>query len=248
MNRISTVFRIAPVESKLKNGQDEYKTLFTRPLNAENNSINCGEIDDQNSILCTEYIGGPIKEENSKSLTNHKFDHDQDIKLNRSIIPTPADSSCGFHNTFSVLEKRLNKSKYHKLSQNQIEDLLNKDIDIPIEYHHSPCSVSGLANSPLNDGDFPSDYESEALNRIRSPRDESASDHANVKIGNIEPLSEPFESSLVETFYQQDDTDGIITSNKYTYHIARARTGQLYIRVRRNLQLDKGKFIYLFYQ
>lgn len=245
------------------NDQDEYNTIFTKTLPLSMTTPNFdedSEIDHCNQSICSlnDFIGGPI--ENTEECSFASGEHCVDF--NRSITATPADSSCGFHNTFCVLENHLkNKKRCLKLSQQQIEYLLlqNKDlaihddsyIDIPINDNHSLRTVNGLVNSSMNDinGWDVSDeeisshfeLEFETMERLRSMWGDKAS--PNIQIANIEENESSTslaESNLLEDFYQEDDCSiGTQNSNKYIYHVAK-RNGQLYIRVRRNFRSDQG--------
>lgn len=252
--------------TKNTDSQDKHHTLFTKRLAMASNLKNKtdGNIDevDHNRKACSleDFIGGPIDDDHSFNLPSKH--HDESSHLNRSITSTPADSSCGFHNTFSVLEKHLNKNKCLRLNQQQVEYLLlqNKDlavysdcyIDIPIESDGSFRSVNSLVNSALNsvndwdicDEEIPNLFglELEAMERLRSVLSEAST--TNYMIESDRNKSPPTNqtSSFVEKFYQQDGM-GSENSNEYIYHVAKSRNGQLYIRVRRNLLLDQGKYI-----
>lgn len=261
-----------PNSEKL-DGTDEFYTIFDKlPTNSShvgdiNLSSCCGndEVDHQSISACSldDFIGSPINEYHLIcSQTNRQF-QDQDSDFNRSITATPADSSCGFHNTFGVLEKHLSEHNYLWLSQKQIDYLLlqNKDlavhddnyVDIPIRGCQSLHTVNGLVNGTMNDlsswdvndEDPPShlELELEAMNRLRSMWNEEIFPKNTDKNDGIES-SPPFDSPLIEKFYHQDNrTFGVQNSNEYIYHVAK-RNGQLYIRVRRNLRLDQGKYEY----
>lgn len=248
------------------NGQDEYHTMFTKMLPNDVLNMNspiCGEnteIDHCNQSMSSlnDFIGGPIE----KTEDHRSFNlGESDVDLNRSITATPADSSCGFHNTFSVLEKHLNNKRFVKLSQQQIEYLLlqNQDlaihndrfIDIPINDNRCLRTVDGLVNSSMNDScgwdvgddEFPSHFELEfeAMERLRSMWGDEAA--PNIPNADDEPETSPAlnDSNLIEDFYQVDGCNISAESSKeYIYHVAK-RNGQLYIRVRRNLRLDQGK-------
>lgn len=253
-------------EHKKNDTQDEYHTIFTKRLSNESNfsdmnTANGYEIDgvdhhDQSACSLDDFIGGLIDDEQSINLQTKSSD------FNRSITATPADSSCGFHNTFSVLEKRFSKTKYLKLNQQEIEYLLlqNKDlavhndtfIDIPINYCRRLHAVNDLFNSSMNDANGwnsddeepPShlELELEAMDRLRSMWNEEILTKNEIEKDEIESSVTPFGSSLIEEFYQQDNYSiGVPNSNEYIYHVAKSRDGQLYIRVRRNLRLDQGK-------
>lgn len=252
--------------------QDEYHTLFTKRLlndTSMNSTTRCSTNDEvdhynhQSACSLDDFIGGPIDEEHSFSLQSKHPLHDQSIDFNRSITATPADSSCGFHNTFSVLEKHLNKNKYLRLSQKQIEHLLlqNKNltvhndnyIDIPIMSDDGSLhAVNEFVNSSMNDTygwnvndeESPShlELELEAMERLRSMWTKEGFDcDKNDNADERESLYTPCDTSLIEELYQQDScSDGVPKSNEYIYHVAK-RNDQLYIRVRRNLRLDQGK-------
>lgn len=278
MNKISAAFSLkCSTEStsdqscsKKNDNQDEYNTIFTRRLSNESNSKSPREIDEDdhhNHCSLDDFIGGPIDDE--KSLNSPK-NTDQNDGHNRSITATPADSSCGFHNTFSVLEKHLNKNNYLKLSQKQIENLLLKNndlvvhndtytyIDIPINDHRSLRDVNGLSNSCMNDvnvlnsedEEYPShlELELEAMDRLRSVWNKDMLANSKDENEKRESSHTPFDSSLIEEFYQQDEYSTCVqNSNEYIYHVAKSRDGQLYIRVRRNLRLDQGEYIKLIF-
>lgn len=271
MNKITAALNIKALEPTSKNsnsenpnGRDEYHTIFTKKLSTNSSNMNSTHCDDLSEIdYCNQslsslndFIGGPIEktEEQSFNFSEH------DVDSNRSITATPADSSCGFHNTFSVLEEHLNKKRHLKLSQQQIEYLLlqNQDlaihnesfIDIPIDDNRSLRTVNGSVNSSMNDNngwnvsdeEFPSHFELEleAMERLRSMWGDLAS--PNIPIANEEKNSSPplFETSVIEELYEENNRNiGMQTSNEYIYHVAK-RHGQLYIRVRRNLRLDQG--------
>lgn len=254
-------------EHKKNDTQDEYHTIFTKRLpSASNfgdmNSANCYEIDevdhhDQSACSLDDFIEGPIDDDQSINLRTKSSDS------NRSITATPADSSCGFHNTFSVLEKNFNKTKHLKLSQQQIEYLLEQNKDLSVRNDESQYvindrrrlhALNNLFNSSMNDANgWSSDDEEppsqlelelEAMDRLRSMWNEEILTNSKKENDEMESSVTPFDSSLIEEFYQQDNYSiGVSNSNEYIYHVAKSRDGQLYIRVRRNLRLDQGKWL-----
>lgn len=259
-------------DSRKSDCQDEYHTIFTKRLSSESNAgsmeiTNCSKVDDayyHADLECSldDFIGGNVDDEHSFNLQSEQHGHNQYLDCNRSITATPADSTCGFHNTFSVLEKQLEKTKYLKLKPEQIEYLLiqNKDltvhndtyIDIPINDHRGLHAVNGSFNSSMNDTngwnfnneDSPShlELELEAMNRLRSLWNEECLTNSKIENNERNVSPTPLDSSLVEEFYQQDNYSiGVQNYNEYIYHVAKSRDGQLYIRVRRNLRLDQGK-------
>lgn len=186
-------------------------------------------------------------------------------EYNRSITATPADSSCGFHNTFSVLEEHLNKRP--TLSQHQIEYFLwlNKEatirndqyIDIPItdrQYFHAvengSADVSNDRSCEYNEPSSLFELEIEAMQWLQSTGHTKRLNESTPQKPNnasYDSQSDTY-SSLVEEFYQQDEdcTDHATNANEYIYHVAKTRDGQHYIRVLRNLRLDQGKFVVFF--
>lgn len=267
----------AATKNKARNDDDEYHTVFTKRLTNENNLNSTNSHDEvdhslYHSCYSEDFIGGPISNEfysdfGNQSLKNGNSNEESN-DFNRSITMTPADSSCGFHNTFSVLEKHLNKSKQPKLSRQQIEYLLvkNKDstvqnqiyVDIPIDDEQCLRTVSSLANGFANgslfgdENETPSlfELEFEAMERLRSmwQNDEKSTPKASLNAEMANTTLNAADASLVdEEFYQQDDECSITGASEYIYHVARSRTGQLYIRVLRNLRLDKGKNSTIFF-
>lgn len=263
---------------------EEYHTLFTKRLPAislESELLNSTVISTNNDseyqsfYSMDDFIGGPLSEEylsfdyGRQSNSSRQSDSDRNSDLWRSITTTPADSSCGFHNTFSVLENHLNKNKTQfKLSQRQIEYLLMQNrnsaiqndvyIDIPIADDHSLHTINGSVNGTMkdsilfDDAEPPSlfELEFEAMRRLRAMWGDSFNQMVNeFRFGQNENESPNMTnniSSLVEEFYQQDETDfsqNGSTGNEYIYHVAKSRNGQLYIRVRRNLRLDQGNYV-----
>lgn len=263
---------------------EEYHTLFTKclpatPLESELNSTVASINNDseyQSFYSMDDFIGGPLSEEylsfeyGRQSNSSRQSNSDRNSDFLRSITTTPADSSGGFHNTFSVLEKHLNKNKIQlKLSQRQIEYLLMQNrnsavqndvyIDIPIADGHSLHTINGSVNGSMKDSALfddeepPSQFELEfeAMGRLRSMWGDSfnqtMNEHDFGQNENKSPnMTNNNMASLVEEFYQQDETDfskNRSTGNEYIYHVAKSRNGQLYIRVRRNLRLDQGNYV-----
>lgn len=285
----SSMTTFQPTENIVKTAKtfdtdEEYHTLFTKrlpatPLESELNSTVTSINNDseyQSFYSMDDFIGGPLSEEylsfdygrhSNSSRQSNNFDRDSDFL--RSITTTPADSSYGFHNTFSVLEKHLNKNKTQfKLSQQQIEYLLMQNrksavqndiyIDIPIADDDSLHTINGSVNGSMKDSTLFDDEEPpslfelefEAMGRLRAMWGDSFNQTMNEndfrQNENESPNMTNNISSLVEEFYQQDETDfgkNGNTGNEYIYHVAKSRNGQLYIRVRRNLRLDQGNYV-----
>lgn len=259
MNKISEVFSLNKNDNTILTRRISNESNITHTSSKSHKEIN--EVDHLNHCSLDDFIGGSIDDE--KSMNSPK-NYNQNDEHNRSITSTPADSSCGFHNTFSVLEKYLNKNKYPKLSQKQIENLLlkNKDlivhndtcicIDIPLNDQHSLRDVNNLSNNCMNDVNVSSseeeethnDLEVDSMDRLRSIWNKEMQPNRKDETEKRESSYTSFDSSLMEELYQQNEYSTCVqNSNEYIYHVAKSRDGQLYIRVRRNLRLDQGEYI-----
>lgn len=231
----------------INRNEHEHHTLHTKLLTdsacTEETDIKNVNKTDQSICSLDDFTGGPIYN-NESSVLQHSCD--QNTELNRSITTTPADSSCGFHNTLSVLECHLNKNKYPNLSQQQIEYLLlhrkditihnNSYIDIPIDKRRLPSVNDNFTNkksdSCINDENFSSlfELELEAMDRLHSMYDKE-----------MPPVNSETSSSSADLLLSSKQTEeNVPNSNEYIYHIARSRSGQLYLRVRRNSCSDQG--------
>lgn len=225
------------------NNADEHHTLHTKLL-TDMDKMNLTYLNktDQSFYSLDDFTGGPIYNTQTSDLQVKQYSCEQNNKPNRSITTTPAESSGGFHNTLSVLECHLNKTKYPNLSLQQIEYLLlhkkdvaihtNSYIDIPIDSDTDDNLINKKSDSHTNDGNFSSlfELELEAMDRLQSMWDKSIS-------------PENFESSSFATdlhLSSKKSVQNVPKSNEYIYHIARSRNGQLYLRVRRNSCLDEG--------
>lgn len=226
------------------NNGDEHHTLHTKllsddPICMDKMDLSNVNKTDQSYCSLDDFTGGPIQTNQSSELQVKQNSCDQNIDLNRSITATPADSSGGFHNTLSVLECHLNKTKYPHLSQQQIEHLLlhGKDltihnncyIDIPID---NSQRLPFVDDAHVNDENFPNSFELEleAMDRFQSMWNE------HIPPKNFEFSSLSAASHLLSTQTEQS----VPKSNEYIYHIARSRNGQLYLRVRRDSGLEQG--------
>lgn len=275
--------KIEPKENCVNEIDDEY-TSFTNhledvsPYNSTDTLINNDDSRyNQSFSSLDDFVGGPINDELSIDFGRESKQNECCEDFNRSITATPADSSCGFHNTFSVLEKHLNKNKNFKLSQQQIEYLLLKNretavqndfyIDIPLRDNQCFRIVKQLidnnstneTSNRLNDDNEPSslfEIEFEAMEWLRSTSNQTVlSNNTNESLSgdNLNSTHDELDeakASLVEEFYQQDDNccrNGE-NNDEYIYHVAKSRDGNHYIRVLRNLRLDQGKNSIFFYQ
>lgn len=255
---------------------DEYNTVFTRRLNSscasgQLNSTSHGvEANNYGACCSDDFIGGPVHEHTPKLPTSADRS-DTDDAFNVSITTLPSDSSFGFENTFSVLERQLRLSKQPKLNQQQIEYILMKNndtavknpiyIDIPISDEWCLRAISGQANGslqattidPIVDVDTgpPSlfDLEIEAMLRVKEllgTTEKTTID--TVDAGSTTPTMVdthhiPISTSLIEDFYQQDGGD----YSEYVYHVAKSKEGRVYLRVVRSLLVDKGNNLNITY-
>lgn len=223
--------------SNQSNNVDEQHTLHTKLLSvatcAVETDLNNVNKSDQSFCSLDDFTGGPIHNNQSSELHLKQYSCDQNTELNSSITTTPADSSGGFHNTFSVLECHLNKNKRpNQLSQQQIEYLLLHRKDIAIHNNiYIDIPIDDANKKSINDENFPSlfELELEAMDRLQTMWAKNQSD-------NVEslPVSSDLHLSLTQTVQNEPKP------NEYIYHVARSRNGQLYLRVRRNSCLDQG--------
>lgn len=100
-------------------------------------------------------------------------------------------------------------------------------IDISIIKHQSDTLLS-----------FEQQFET--MDGLRPLLKETLIVNDNIEIIEEESSPSPFNSSLIEEIYQQDDCIDAQKSNRYIYHIAKTRNDQLYIRIHRNPRLDQG--------
>lgn len=73
------------------------------------------------------------------------------------------------------------------------------------------------------------------MDQLQSVLNETTSLIDNIEDNVKDPSLTPTKSSLVEEFYQQDESIGEPNINKYISYVAS--------RVRRNLRLEKGKLL-----
>lgn len=200
-----------------------------------------------------DFTGGLVSDEDASSLSTvvpfamaaddgRSFEEE----FNCSISVHPSDSSCGFHNTFSVLERQLHVKKQPKLSQQQIEYILLKNndvavknpiyIDIPISDEWGLRAVGGHSSAQDEPPASLFDLKIEAMLRVKellgSGRKADASAHGDAAAAHI-----PINTSLLEDFYQQDGGE----CPDYVYHVAKSKDGRTYLRVVRSFLVDKGK-------
>lgn len=182
---------------------DQYNTGFTKQLNESqlNGTLNTSgfTIDDtfhsfNHSCNSHDFNGGPLTNDDT-NINHHTIAITDDFDANsydepdfgqKSITSNPSDSSFGFHNTFSVLERQMETKKQPKLSQQQIEYLLyeNTDeavtnpiyVDIPISDESYLRAISGNANESFEDNTHDVDdingpslfeLELEAMQRVK---------------------------------------------------------------------------------
>lgn len=262
---------------------DEYNTVFTKRLPSSSASCQLNstshdvDADRRGSCCSDDFIGGPVDEHAPNVSTNFDDSHSlSDDEFNVSITTLPSNSSFGFENTFSVLERQLSLSKQPKLNQQQIEYILmeNNDtavknpiyIDFPISDEWFLRAISGQANSslqattidPINiDAGPPSlfDLEIEAMLRVKELLGNTANTTTDtVDAGSIRSsasvVTEANAHIPINTSLIEDfyQQDGGDYS-EYVYHVAKSKDGRLYLRVVRSLLVDKGKkpqFLFFF--
>lgn len=247
---------------------DDYNTVFTKHLPSSNASdrlnstAHAVDADKCGACYSDDFIGGPVNQNAMNASPTNADSVDADDEFNVSITMLPSDSSFGFENTFSVLERQLSLSKQPKLNQQQIEYILMKNndtavknpiyIDIPISDEWCLRAISGQANSSRQAMTIPSDHiddsppslfdlEIEAMLRVKELLGNVATD--TVDAGSVHATDIdandghiPINTSLIEDFYQQDGGD----YSEYVYHVAKSKDGRVYLRVVRSLLVDKG--------
>lgn len=232
---------------------DDYNIVFTKKLNDSqlNGTFNADINYGSSGPSSLDFNGGPVIDSTAE------IDSGQ-----RSISSLPSDTSFGFHNTFSVLQRQMQLSKQPKLSQQQIEYLLHENnvaavqnpiyVDIPISDESYHRAISGAANGSFDDAnDQPNlfELELEATQRVKQllhggdgsaaayeANDAAAIDDVDCGMKRMPAQICASNPSLLEDFYQQDGGD----YSDYVYHVARSKNGQVYLRVVRSLLVDKG--------
>lgn len=174
---------LASKRRKDHNRDDEYNTVFTKKLNESpqlNSTLNTSEFETNDtfhsfnrSCNSLDFNGGPITNDDNNTIRftiTGTTIYDDAVDANsydepdfgqKSITTRPSDSSFGFHNTFSVLERQMETKKQPKLSQQQIEYLLHENtdeavtnpiyVDIPISDESYLRAISGNANGSFED-------------------------------------------------------------------------------------------------
>lgn len=236
--------------------RDEHHTLFTKLL-ADSSISDKTDIGhcienvnktDADPSICSlnDFTGGPICDDQSFDVKTKAYSCDDDTNFNRAITTTPADSSGGFHNTLSVLEYHLNKNKYPNHSQRYLDyqKFQSKDVagstnicvDIPINTDHGLLSIDHSTTNVKNDSHIDDekisclfDLELEAIERLHSMWAMPPQNYES-----------PVLTAALPPLLSKQSEDNVPKSNEYIYHVARSRSGQLYLRVRRSLHLDQG--------
>lgn len=239
---------------------------------------------DADTCCSDDFIGGPVNENTSKISTSvndgsndshDNDDNDDDGEFNVSITTLPSNSSFGFENTFSVLERQLSLSKQPKLNQQQIEYILMENIDtavknpiyidIPINDEWCLRAISGQANGsqqaktidPIQNDDSPPslfDLEIEAMLRVKellSTTDIMTTDTVDDvdNICTIAPMMVNVNAHIpINTSLIEDfyQQDGG-DYPEYVYHVAKSKDGRVYLRVVRSLLVDKGNATSFFF-
>lgn len=252
---------------------DEYKRVFTDRLSSSsassqlNSTSHAIDADKYGACCSDDFNGGPVNENTSMKSTSADCT-DTDDECNMSSITTlPANSSLGFDNTFSVLERQLSVSKQPKLNQQQIEYILMKNndtavknpiyIDIPISDEWCLRAVSGQANGSLQattidplihiDDGPPSlfDLEIEAMLRVKEllgAVDTTTIDTVDAGCMPVAAIDVMNNAHIpINTSLIEDfyQQDGGDYS-EYVYHVAKSKDGRVYLRVVRSLLVDKG--------
>lgn len=201
-----------------KDSDDEYNTVFTKKLNdPELNSTLTAHPDDARSSnnLSPKCDGGASDTTDSSNSTQN----DTAIKI---ITSNPSDTSCGYHNTFDVLERQV-----------KLKTPLKSKQGLSLSpYSDASHGISGIANEPFDDDDQPSflELELEARQRIKEL----------LKNAN-EPRNRTLSSS---SQHSQEAANREYT--EFLYHVARNKKGEPYVKILPSPSKEKGNWILIF--
>lgn len=234
---------------RIKNRDDHHK-LQTKLLNFDQSVPNETEIKNNTKTDRTiwslgDFVGDPLCDDHIFDVQSKHRSCDNNTNFDRSITTAPADSSCGFHNTLSVLEHHLNRNKLPR-PRHQHEKYpvfysknfayINNSYYMSADKSRELAVVANEINDTnMNDG---------SISRSSELRLESIK--SLFSMYNNAMIKGSFESSSVLTTHSpfKHTANNASNSNEYIYHIARSRSGQLYLRVRRNLHLAQGTIIF----
>lgn len=255
-----------------KDADDEYRynSVFTKHLTSPtsiplNSTSHDSDADTDTVIRCLgDFTGGPVSH---SPLNADKWDTSEDA-CNVSISTIPSNSSFGFENTFSILERQLSGSKQPKLNQQQIEHILMTNngtavknpiyIDIPISDEWCLHAISGQANGSLQattinridvDDCPPSlfDLEIEAMLRVKellATDSKTANDTvdagSNCAIATTGMIDVNAHIPINTSLIEDFYQQDGGDYSEYVYHVAKSKDGRVYLRVVRSLLVDKG--------
>lgn len=171
---------------------NEYHTVFTKRLADDLNSTFKSEEND--------YRGGLVHWKKNPVL----------------ISPDPSNTSCGFENTFKILEKQ-------------------------IRHQNSNFSDLDSSDDAANNDNRQSELELE-LNIRQRLRELSNRLHPNDRNISVNQLSSPTCSSFENASEKADDEESL----DLIYHIAKNKNGEVHLKVLRSLFIDNGKFHHSF--
>lgn len=233
------------VASKKRKEADEYSTVFTQRLSKP----------DLNSTLTAQ--DQSVVQQTEKTAVNPEDFKGGILDSWTPIEPIssqPSNTSCGFDNTFKVLEGYLRQPA--ATGRKQIENFLQSSevLRNPI-FSDSSRYLRAISEESCDEVDEgpPSflELELDARQRIQQLSDSSLSISKESKSNTLDlPMNDllygtsshnatlhpRFETSLVE-----DVTQHTGESSEYVYHVAKGKDGRLYLRVVRSLLIDKGK-------
>lgn len=248
--------------SKKRKDNHQHNTVFTKRLPCH---LAKEQIDLDGSVDVTDH---------HRCENNDEVESDDEWIPSQPISINPSSSSCGFENTFKILEGQLGKQK---LSRKQIELLLRTSdikknpifIDVPITNKERFLrAISEEKDDSIFDesdvDESPSFLELElgARQRIKELSAETSVLSANEKIvyGSSESMNEfvhginsnssisseqDLDASLKKSVLKEDITQFTGDYPEYVYHVAKGKDGRLYLRVVRSLLVDKGNIFYI---
>lgn len=207
---------------------DEYNTVFTKILDSQLNSttiklddtsINAFEdesiksVDSSKNTSKIDAVNSTVKEPTIQIITSH-----------------PSDTSCGYHNTFSVLERQV---KVKTPSQSKQRVMMSPQSDARVSTSHG---TSINTNDPVEDDeDTKSSFlelELEARQRIKDILNAS-------KLNGSGSRFEGRERTLSSSSQHSQES----ANREYTeflYHVSRNKMGEAYVKILPSPSNEKG--------
>lgn len=195
----------------------------------------------------------------SNNLLNSTFNENTKNPHSSFISKNPSDTSCGYENTFKVLEEQMHYKSL--ISPRQLQNFLKRHHNVTAPLDHLASGSFLQSINELEEEDPPSffELELEASSRLRdmiNKKDELTASHShsdknsdctiksplNELVNNV-PLGDLQAQPNQDIFTNDKDQSVEVTGDypEYLYHVAKGDDGRMYLRVVRSLLLDKGK-------